>query len=173
MVSISLAFLIVRLLLGLGMAAHGSQKLFGWFGGHGIAGTGGFFEGIGFRPGRAFALLAGLGETIGGLLTALGLGGALGPVLIILVMLVAIGSVHYNKGFFVSSGGWELNSTNIAAALAVAFAGNGIYSLDNALGLQFLTDPMQVWYALAAAVILAGLNLLARRPAPSAAPTAN
>ena len=65
----SIAFLIVRLILGLGMTAHGTQKLFGWFGGPGIAGTSGAFEGLGFRPGTAFALTAGLGETIGGLLT--------------------------------------------------------------------------------------------------------
>jgi putative oxidoreductase len=160
---VSIAILIVRLILGLGIASHGVQKLFGWFGGYGIAGTGGFFEGIGFRPGRLFALAAGLGETIGGLLTALGLGGALGPVLIVIVMLVAIGAVHYNKGFFTTNGGWELPAVNIAAALAVAFCGNGDYSLDNALNLQFLTDPLQVSYALAAAVIVAGLNLLARR----------
>ena len=143
--------------------AHGTQKLFGWFGGHGIAGTGGFFENLGFRPGKAFALMAGLSETIGGLLTVLGLGGALGPVLIVIVMLVAIGSVHYTKGFFVTDGGWELNAAYIATALAVAFGGNGTYSLDNALNLNFLTDTLQIWYALAAAVIVAALNLVARR----------
>jgi putative oxidoreductase len=164
---VSIALLIVRLILGLGMAAHGTQKLFGWFGGPGIAGTGGAFEGLGFRPGLAFALMAGLGETIGGLLTALGVGGALGPMLIILVMLVAIGSVHWSHGYFATKGGWELNAANIAASLAVAFAGNGQYSLDNTLNLQFLTDPVQIWYALAAVVIVAGLNLLARRPAPA------
>jgi putative oxidoreductase len=162
---VSIAFLIVRLILGLGLAAHGTQKLFGWFGGHGLAGTGGFFEGLGFRPGKAFALMAGLGETVGGLLTALGLGGAVGPALIVIVMLTAIGSVHYNKGFFITNGGWELNTAYIAAALAVGFGGNGVYSLDNALGLNFLTDAVQIWYAFAAAAILAGLNLLARRPA--------
>ncbi|MGC1382052.1 MAG: DoxX family protein [Candidatus Baltobacteraceae bacterium] len=163
----STAFLIVRLILGLGLAAHGAQKLFGWFGGYGLAGTGGFFENLGFRPGKAFAFMAGMGETVGGLLTALGLGGALGPVLIVLVMLVAIFSVHVSKGFFTSNGGWELPALNIAAALAVAFGGNGSYSLDRVLGLNFLTDPLQIWYALAAAVIVAGLNLLARRPAPT------
>jgi putative oxidoreductase len=162
-VAISAAFLVVRLILGLGLMAHGTQKLFGWFGGGGLIGTGGFFENIGFRPGRLFALSAGLGETIGGLLTVLGLGGALGPVLIVIVMLVAIGAVHVNKGFFTQNGGWELPATNIAAAIAVAFGGNGLYSLDNALGLNFLTDPVQIWYALAAAVIVAALNLVARR----------
>jgi putative oxidoreductase len=167
----SIAFLVIRLILGLGLAAHGTQKLFGWFGGYGISGTGGFFEGLGFRPGWLFALMAGLGETVGGVLTFLGLGGAVGPMLIILVMLVAIGTVHYNKGFFVTNGGWELNAAYIATALAVAFAGSGIYSLDNALGSTFLTNATQVWYALAATVIVAALNLLARRPASAAAPT--
>ncbi|HJR53007.1 MAG TPA: DoxX family membrane protein, partial [Gemmatimonadota bacterium] len=90
----SAALLILRLVLGLGLAAHGAQKLFGWFGGHGLAGTGGFFEGLGFRPGKAFAVLAGLGEFGGGILLALGLGGPLGPAVVVLVMLVAIGSVH-------------------------------------------------------------------------------
>jgi putative oxidoreductase len=164
----SIALLIVRLILGLGLAAHGTQKLFGWFGGHGLDGTGGFFENLGFRPGKMFALMAGLGETAGGLLTALGLGGALGPALIVLVMLVAIGSVHITKGFFVTNGGWELNAVYIAGAVAVAFAGSGLYSLDSTFNLQFLTVPTQTWYALAAAVVLAGLNLLARRPAPKA-----
>ncbi len=160
----SIALLIVRLILGLSFIAHGTQKLFGWFGGHGPAGTGGFFESLGFRPGVAFALAAGLGETLGGVLTLLGIGGALGPVLIVLVMLTAIGSVHITKGFFASDGGWELNAAYIAAALLVAFAGNGIYSLDNALNLQFLTDPVQIWYALAAAVVVALANVMMRRP---------
>jgi putative oxidoreductase len=162
----SIAMLIVRLIIGLGLAVHGCQKLFGWFGGYGLSGTGGFFESLGFRPGKLFALMAGLGETAGGLLTVLGLGGALGPVLIVLVMLVAIGSVHYNKGYFVSSGGWELNAAIIAGALAISFCGNGDYALDNPLNLQFLTDPVQIGYAFAAAAVVAGLNLLARRPAP-------
>ena len=164
-VALSAAFLVVRLILGLSLMAHGTQKLFGWFGGGGLDATGGFFENIGFRPGKLFALAAGLGETIGGLLTVLGLGGALGPVIIVVVMLVAIGAVHLDKGFFAQNGGWELPAMNIATAIAIAFAGNGSYSLDNALGLTFLTDPVQIWYALAAAAIAAALALLARRKA--------
>ncbi|MEO6836478.1 MAG: DoxX family protein [Candidatus Tumulicola sp.] len=160
----SAALLIIRLIVGLGIAAHGSQKLFGWFGGYGIAGTGGFFEGLGFRPGPLFALAAGLGEVTGGLLTFLGLGGALGPAIMVLVMLVAIVSVHLTKGFFSDKGGWEVAALYIAGALAVAFAGSGAYSLDRIFGLSFLTAETQTWYALAAAVVLAALNLVARRP---------
>ncbi len=167
----NIAFLIVRLILGLSFMAHGTQKLFGWFGGYGITGTGDFFEGLGFRPGKAFAAVAAVGETLGGFLTLLGAGGALGPVLIVVVMLTAIGSVHYKKGFFVNNGGWELNTAYIAAAVATAFAGNGVYSLDNWLGLQFLTDPLQVSYAFAAAILVAALNLLSRRAAPPTTPT--
>jgi putative oxidoreductase len=159
-----IAFLIVRVIVGLAVAAHGAQKLFGWFGGPGIRGTAGTFEGLGFRPGIIFAWMAALGETGGGLLTLLGLGGALGPVLIVLVMIVAVGAVHITKGFFISKGGWELNAAYVAGALAIAFGGNGAYSLDNALNLTFLTQPEQVWFAFAAAAIVALLNLLARRP---------
>lgn len=165
----SAALLIVRIILGLGLAAHGAQKLFGWFGGHGIAGTGGFFEQLGFRPGRLFALAAGLGEFVGGLLVFLGLGGALGPAIVIMVMLVAIASVHLGKGFFTSEGGPELPLLNIASALAIAFAGNGAYALDQLFGINFLREPYQVWYAIAAAVIVAALNLLARRTGKPAA----
>ena len=76
--AVSVGLLVLRLVVGLVMAAHGSQKLFGWFGGHGLAGTGGFFEMIGFKPGRFFALLAGTTEVVSGLLIAAGfLGGIL------------------------------------------------------------------------------------------------
>jgi putative oxidoreductase len=164
-----IALLIVRLVIGLGMAAHGSQKLFGWFGGYGIAGTGGFFEGLGFKPGKLFALMAGLGETGSGLLIALGLLGALGPALLVVVMITAVASVHISKGFFVSNGGWELNAVYVAAAVGLAFTGYGAYSLDRVLNLNVLTastDPTQVWIALGIAVVIALINLGVRRPAP-------
>jgi putative oxidoreductase len=160
----NVAFLIIRLIVGLGIAAHGSQKLFGWFGGYGIAGTGGFFEGLGFRPGRLFALAAGLGETVGGLLVFLGLGGPIGPAIVVAVMLVAIVSVHITKGFLTQFGGWELPALYVAGALALAFTGPGAYSLDRLLGITVLSQETQIWYALGLAMVLAGLNLLARRP---------
>src|SRR5262245_43520782 len=103
-----MGILIGRLIIGLAMAAHGAQKLFGWFGGYGIAGTGGFFEGLGFRPGRFFASGAGLAEFFGGLLTAFGLFGPFGPALIILVMVVAAVAVHWPHGFFAMSNGIEM-----------------------------------------------------------------
>jgi putative oxidoreductase len=165
----NIAFLVIRLIIGLGIAAHGSQKLFGWFGGYGIAGTGGFFEGLGFRPGALFALSAGLGETVGGLLVFLGFGGPIGPAIVVLVMLVAIVAVHITKGFFTQNGGWEMPALYVAGALAVAFAGPGAYSLDRLLGITVLGQENQVWYAFGVAAVLAGLNLLARRPVKAAA----
>jgi putative oxidoreductase len=160
------ALLFVRLVVGLAMAAHGVQKLFGWFGGYGLAGTGGFFEGIGFRPGRLFAFFAGLGEAGGGILMVLGLGGALGPAVIVMVMLVAIFAVHISKGFFITNGGWELNAVYIASAVALAYVGYGAYSLDSVLGFTLLSSPQWATILMIAALVLAGLNMLARRPAP-------
>src|SRR6185436_1701992 len=139
--SMDAGLLIARLIVGLGLAAHGTQKLFGWFGGHGLTGTGGFFESLGFRPGVLFALAAGLGELGGGLLTAAGFLGPVGPALIILVMLVALFTVHWPNGFFASSNGIELPLMYLTAALPLAVVGPGAYSLDGRLGLIGLFDP--------------------------------
>jgi len=161
-----LAFTIIRLALGAAIAAHGAQKLFGWFGGYGLAGTGGWLEGIGFRPGKLFAFASGMGEFGGGLLTILGLGGPLGPALIVTVMLVAVSTVHLRNGFFQTNNGWELNLMYVLTAASVAYAGNGAYTLDGTFGLSILNTPAQVSMALGAALVLALLNLLARRPVP-------
>jgi len=161
----SLGLLIARLIIGFGIAAHGSQKLVGWFGGYGPTGTGQFFETMGYRPGVFFAVAAGLGELGGGILTAAGLLGAVGPALIIMVMLVAIFTVHVKNGFFMTNNGWELCSVYIAGALAFAFGGFGVYSVDNAIGFTQLSGGRIAWLLIAVAVILAVANILVRRPA--------
>jgi len=166
------ALLIARLLLGGALFAHGAQKLFGWFGGYGIKGTGGFMETIGFRPGALFAAAAGLGEVGGGLLTALGLGGPIGPALIIMVMIVAILSVHAPKGFWASNGGYELNTMNIAAALILAFVGFGGFSLDAALGLSNVWSDDARWIVVGAALVLALGNMAVRRTSHTTKTTA-
>ena len=166
-----IALLIVRLIVGLAIAAHGAQKLFGWFGGYGIAGTGGFMETLGWRPGRLFALGAGLGEFLGGVLTVLGLGGPIGPALIIMVMVAAILAVHLPKGFWSSNGGYELNSMYVAVAIALAFTGFGAYSLDRALGWTLLGEPAQIWITLAIGALLGVINNFVRRSAPAHAAT--
>jgi putative oxidoreductase len=166
--TLSLGLLILRLAFGLVMAAHGSQKLFGWFGGYGIAGTGGFFESLGFRPGKLFATLAGLGEFTGGLLVALGALGPVGPALMISVMIVAAGSVHWQHGLFASNNGIEVPLLYSSGALALALTGFGAYSFDAAAGLDRLWTPTPTWTVVALGVVGGIGNLLLRR-SPSAA----
>jgi putative oxidoreductase len=162
------ALLILRFVVGLGLAAHGAQKLFGWFGGHGLAGTGGYFEGLGYRPGKSFALLAGLGEFAGGLLIALGLGGPIGPAIAVVVMTVAIVSVHVPNGFFAMNKGFELPLLYATAAVAIALIGPGAWSLDGLLGLGAVWTPASAWLALLGAVLLAAGNLALRHTQESA-----
>jgi putative oxidoreductase len=159
--------LIARLVLGLAISAHGAQKLFGWFGGYGPKGTGGFFESLGFRPGVFFAVAAGAGELVGGLLTALGFLGPTGPALIILVMLVAVITVHWQQGFFADSKGIELPSLYMTAALALGVTGPGEYSLDGLFGLSTQLRPVVAWTVIAIAVVIAFANVAVRRPRPN------
>jgi putative oxidoreductase len=169
--TLSTGLLVARLVFGLLMAGHGTQKLFGWFGGYGLAGTGGFFEGLGFRPGRVFAAAASLSEITGGLLLALGFLGPVGPALIISVMLVAAISVHWQNGLFASSNGIELPLLYAAGAISLALTGPGLFSLDALLGLQSLWTPGIVWAAIAIGVVGGVANLALRRSAtqPAAA----
>ncbi len=163
----STGLLIARLIVGFAMAAHGSQKAFGWFGGHGLKGTAGFFESMGYRPGFVFAGLAAYGEIAGGLLTALGLFGPTGPALIVLVMIVA-SALHIKNGFFASKNGIELNAFYIASALALTFGGAGEYSLDGLLGLDRYFGGQVNASVIAVAVVLGFVNLALRRSAPAA-----
>jgi putative oxidoreductase len=168
-VTASAGLLVARLALGLLMAAHGSQKLFGWLGGHGLTGTGGFFDSLGFRPGRVFALVAGLAEVGGGLLLALGFLGPLGPALVVSVMVVAALAVHRSGGLFAMTNGVELPLLYAAGAIALALTGPGAYSLDALLGLESLSEPTVAWTAIAAGVGGGIANLLVRRTPAAAA----
>ena len=166
--TLAVGLFVARLVLGLALAAHGAQKLFGWFGGHGLAGTAGYFEMLGFRPGRLFATAAALGEVGSGLLVALGLFGAVGPAIMLAVMIVATVSVHWKNGFFAMQNGIELGTLYATGALALAFTGPGAWSLDALLGLDALsTTPVTL--TLVSAAIVAGVGaLLIRRPAAPA-----
>jgi putative oxidoreductase len=130
-----LGLLVVRLIVGGLLIGHGTQKLFGWFGGNGPQATGAFFEKLGLRPGVAMAVGAGLGEAIGGLLIAAGLLTPLGAMLLIAVMATATATVHWAKGLWVSDGGFEYNLLIGAVAFGLAGTGPGAWSLDNALGI--------------------------------------
>jgi putative oxidoreductase len=155
--------LIVRLVVGLTMAAHGAQKLFGWFGGHGLAGTGSFMEQMGFRPGRVQALVAGVGELGAGLFLAAGFLTPAAAAVLVAVMLVAALGVHRKAGFFAQSGGYEYALVLGAVALALAFTGPGAFSLDRALGFDGSGSAGGV-FALLAGLVGGTVPLVARRP---------
>jgi putative oxidoreductase len=133
----NLGRLLLRLIVGGFFVGHGTQKLFGWFGGHGLEGTGQFFEsGLGLRPGKHHALAAGLSEAGGGALVVLGAATPLASAALIATMLTAINRVHLKNGPWVSDGGYEYNLVLIAAALALAETGPGAVSIDAARGSQ-------------------------------------
>jgi putative oxidoreductase len=173
--------ILLRLLVGLALAAHGSQKLFGFFGGGGLAGTRKFFAGLGFRTPLVMAFVAGLSEFGGGLLFAFGFVTPLAALALTVVMLNAIGTVHWKKGFFNSAGGYEYNLLILASAVAVTATGPGRFSLDHAVGWAGrISGP---WWALGIVVLAPLIALVtltlgrgARVPAasgdaPAAVPT--
>ncbi|MBB6020920.1 putative oxidoreductase [Paenibacillus sp. JGP012] len=127
---LDLGLLLIRLVIGLSFMAHGAQKLFGWFGGYGIKGTGGWFESIGMKPGTLLALLAGLAEFGGGLLLALGLLTPVGGILIALTMVIAIVKVHGANGYWSTQNGFEYNLAILVLGVALALTGGGQYALD-------------------------------------------
>lgn len=126
--------LLLRLTVGGFFVGHGTQKLFGWFGGNGLDATAQGFEQLGLRPGRRNALAAGSAEAGGGALLAAGLATPLAASVLTATMLTAIKTVHAKNGPWLSNGGYEYNVVLIAAALALVEVGPGGLSLDAALG---------------------------------------
>ncbi|MDK8461945.1 DoxX family protein [Marinobacter sp. SS13-12] len=127
------AALILRVPVGLILAAHGAQKLFGWFGGYGLEGTANWLASIGLEPGYLMALLAGGAEFFGGLALVLGLLTRPAALVAAFTMLVAIFSVHIGNGLFMSNNGYEYALTLFVVSLALAVQGAGRFSLDNVL----------------------------------------
>ena len=168
-VTLGAGLLLGRLIFGVLMAAHGAQKLFGWFGGYGLAGTAGFFEQLGFRPGRVFVVTASLSEVLSGILIALGLFGPVGPALLLSVMIVAAVSVHWGHGLFAGTNGIEVPLLYAAGAVALALTGYGPFSLDAVLGIEHIWTPGLKVAVLAVGAVGGVANLLARRSATVAA----
>ena len=141
--------LILRATLGGYFVGHGLQKLAGWFGGEGVAGTGKTFEQIGLRPGRQNAVLAGAAETAGGSLLALGLLTPAAVSMLTGVMTNAIRHVHAQNGLWIQEGGVEYPVMILAALAALAQGGPGRLSLDEALGIR-LRGPVVTGLAMGA-----------------------
>ena len=155
---VNLALFVLRLTLGSLLAGHGAQKLFGWFGGYGLAGTTQWVESMGLRPGRQWALAAGLSEFGGGVLMLLGFLNPLGPLGAIGAMGMATAKVHWGKPIWASSGGAELPVTNIGIAAALGLAGPGALSLDRLLGIRLPRWLLLPGLLVAAAGVAAGVN---------------
>ena len=161
---LALGLLILRLAVGLIVAGHGAQKLFGWWGGPGMTGWTNAMTRMRIRPPVAWAWMSALAELLGGLAVAAGFLNPIGSFGLIGSMLVAMALVHWPKGFWVSKGGYEFNLLIIAAAAAVAIAGPGAYSLDGALNIH-LPEP---WLLIAGAVAtVAGVAVALGTRAPA------
>ncbi|MGK0475922.1 MAG: putative oxidoreductase [Oleispira sp.] len=121
----------IRIGAGITFAAHGSQKLFGWFGGYGLEGTAGWMESIGLAPGILMAGLAGGAEFFAGLLLILGLLVRPAALVLAVTMLVAIVTVHLENGFFMATNGFEFALALLVISATLAIRGAGSFSLDN------------------------------------------
>lgn len=127
---LDLGLLLIRLVIGVLFIGHGAQKLFGWFGGYGLKGTGGWMESLGLKPGVTMALLAGLAELVGGLFFAAGFLTPLAALLIAATMIMAIVKVHGANGLWSTANGYEYNLTLLVVAIGVALTGPGAYAID-------------------------------------------
>jgi putative oxidoreductase len=150
-IAVDTGLLLLRLLIGVLMAAHGAQKLFGWFSGHGLRGTADFLESLGWRPGRTFAMLLGGAELAGGLALAFGAGTPVAAGVLIAVLANAAWTVHRPNGLWNTAGGYEYPMVLAGGALALALTGAGRFSIDQLAGWQ--PSP------LAGAVVAVGIGV--------------
>jgi putative oxidoreductase len=157
----SYGILLLRVVVGLAFVGHGTQKLFGWFGGYGPKGTGGFFASQGYRAPVLMAVTAGLAEAAGGTLLALGFATPLAGAMLATVMINAIGSVTFKKSFMLGS---EVEIAYLTIAVSLAATGPGRFSIDRAIGWD--DNISGVWWgaaALGAAVVISFLTLTVGR----------
>ena len=156
----------MRLVVGLTLAAHGAQKLFGWWGGPGMQNWTAGMTRMRIRPAAPWAWMSALAEFLGGLGLAAGLLIPLPNFAILGAMLVAISLVHWPKGFFNTKGGFEFNISIIAAIAAVALAGPGAYSLDAILRIH-LPEPATLVAGTILTVLGVGVAVGTRKPQPA------
>lgn len=163
---------VVRSVVGGLFIGHGAQKLFGSFGGPGLAGTAGMMESLDMRPAKRNALAAGVTEAAGGALLVAGLATPLAAASLIGVMVTAVRKVHLANGPWVTKGGWEYNAVLIAALLALAEDGPGDVSIDAKLGLDD-TGPLWALGALALGALASTATIELGRRSPASAPAAD
>lgn len=166
MTSVNTGLLVLRLVVGIGLAAHGSQKLFGWWGGPGIRGLHGHLTKMRFRPAPLWVAGAIGTEMGGGLLLALGFLSPLGSIGVGAAMLMAIAAFHWGKGFFGQGGGFEVPFLYLVAGATLGLTGPGSYSLDSFFKIA-LPEPVTGIVFAAIAVLGVAVGMASRRPAPA------
>jgi putative oxidoreductase len=124
---------VLRVIVGILLMAHGSQKLFGFFGGYGLEGTGQYMASLGLNPGYLMALMSGSAEFFGGLALFLGLLARPAALVVTIMLAVAILTVHIHNGLFMANNGYEYGLALMAATLAILIEGGGRLSVDGAI----------------------------------------
>ena len=171
-ITMSIALLILRLGIGLTLAGHGVQKLFGWFGGPGLIRLNQGFEKQGFRPTWLWVTLAIVGEVGGGLSVALGFLTPLGAAGILGAMAIATFKSHWKNGFWLNKGGYEYSLVLLIVSIAIGLIGPGSYSLDTLFGIN-LPQPLLFGVLAVAALLVDAIGILISRPAAVALPREN
>jgi len=166
-ITISLALLILRLGVGLTLAGHGAQKLFGWFGGSGLTRLGQSLEKQGFKPVWPWIALAIVGEVGGGISVALGFLTPLGAAGILGAMAMATFKSHLKNGFWLNKGGYEYSLVLLIVSITIGLIGPGSFSLDTLFGITLPQAPLFGVLAVAALLVDA-IGILSSRKAPAA-----